>query len=63
VSYAGRYSAVPAFVATAWQVPAVVEVSESELLIEHPAVPEALTAKETAPTLDPPDVERSKFVR
>jgi hypothetical protein len=50
-------------VATTEHVPAFVEVNESELPMEHPAVPEALTAKETAPTLDPPDVERSKFVR
>jgi hypothetical protein len=50
-------------VATTWQLPADVEVKDSELIIEQLAVPVALTVKETVPVSVPPDVVNCKFVR
>ena len=49
--------------ATIWQLPATVEVRESELEIVQLAVPELLTANETVPVSEPPEVVNRKFVR
>jgi hypothetical protein len=54
---------VPNFVATTWQLPADVEVKDSELIIEQLAVPVALTVKETVPVSEPPEVVNCKFAR
>ena len=54
---------VPNFVATTWQFPADVDVSDSELINEQLAVPAALTVKDTVPVSVPPEVVNCKFVR
>jgi hypothetical protein len=54
---------VAALVATTWQVPADVEVSESLFEIEQPAVPVLLTANETVPVSLPPVVKSRRLVR
>jgi hypothetical protein len=50
-------------VATTWQLPADVDVNDSELMTEQLAVPAALTVKETVPVSEPPEVVNCKFVR
>ena len=39
------------------------DVKESEFTIEQPAVPALLTAKETVPVSEPPEVVNRKFVK
>ncbi len=54
---------MPNFVATTWQLPADVDVNDSELMTEQLAVPAVLTVKETVPVSEPPEVVNCKFVR
>ena len=54
---------MPNFVATIWQLPAVVDVKESELTSEQLAVPALLTANDTVPVSEPPEVINCKLVR
>jgi hypothetical protein len=63
VSYAGRNSDVPAFVATTWQVPADDEVSESMFEIEQLAGFELVSEKLTVPVSLPPLVVNLRSVR